>query len=223
VTGLICVRNRWLDPRTGTFLTPDPLAYRDSSNLYSFAAGDPINRRDPQGLAGEDSLARGLKHMVDEMQAYEEHCTDHPEDAKCISDFERWLVRTFGDKRAETIRVGNNHYGRPPIIYVNGINTSKERAIDTGQRISAIFRRPIIVVWNPTAITSNVLTETAANVIQTVMVNKTNARDASTLFLIRAIRDVARSHDEVMLLAHSQGAAIASSALSRLRVNERSE
>ena len=43
------LRERWYDPLTGTWLTPDPMGYRDSSNLYSFAGGDPINRRDPTG------------------------------------------------------------------------------------------------------------------------------------------------------------------------------
>ncbi|MBW3670192.1 MAG: RHS repeat-associated core domain-containing protein, partial [Acidobacteria bacterium] len=49
-TGLVYLRARWYDPGTGTFLTPDPLGYRDSSNLYAYAAGDPVNRHDPTGL-----------------------------------------------------------------------------------------------------------------------------------------------------------------------------
>ncbi len=49
------VRNRWFDPGTGTWLTPDPLGYQDSSNLYAFCGGDPINERDPLGL-GEGHL-----------------------------------------------------------------------------------------------------------------------------------------------------------------------
>jgi RHS repeat-associated protein len=48
-TGLVYARARWYDPQTGTFLSPDPMGYVDSSNLYAFAGGDPINRRDPDG------------------------------------------------------------------------------------------------------------------------------------------------------------------------------
>ncbi|MGA7614912.1 MAG: RHS repeat-associated core domain-containing protein, partial [Thermoanaerobaculia bacterium] len=44
------VRARWYDPETGTWLSPDPMGYRDSSNLYAFAGGDPVNGRDPRGL-----------------------------------------------------------------------------------------------------------------------------------------------------------------------------
>lgn len=49
-TGLVFMRNRWYDPQTGTFLTPDPEGYRDSSNPYNYCAGDPVNCSDPDGL-----------------------------------------------------------------------------------------------------------------------------------------------------------------------------
>jgi RHS repeat-associated protein len=48
---LLYARARWYDASTETFLTPDPLGYEDSSNLYAFAAGDPVNNRDPLGLS----------------------------------------------------------------------------------------------------------------------------------------------------------------------------
>ncbi|MGA7617086.1 MAG: DUF2235 domain-containing protein [Thermoanaerobaculia bacterium] len=50
-SGMVYVRARWYDPETGTWLSPDPLGYRDSSNLYAFAGGDPVNETDPTGLA----------------------------------------------------------------------------------------------------------------------------------------------------------------------------
>jgi RHS repeat-associated protein len=49
LTQLDYVRARWYDARTGSFLTPDPFGYNDSSNLYAFAGGDPVNGRDPSG------------------------------------------------------------------------------------------------------------------------------------------------------------------------------
>lgn len=49
LTQLDYVRSRWYDSHTASFLTPDPSGYQDSSNLYAFCAGDPINHRDPTG------------------------------------------------------------------------------------------------------------------------------------------------------------------------------
>jgi RHS repeat-associated protein len=54
-TGLVYMRDRWFDPRSGTFLTPDPAGYRDSSNLYSYCSGDPVNCHDP---TGRDAVSR---------------------------------------------------------------------------------------------------------------------------------------------------------------------
>jgi len=50
-TGKFYVRERWYDPQTGTWLTPDCLGYQDSANVYAYAGGDPVNGRDPTGLA----------------------------------------------------------------------------------------------------------------------------------------------------------------------------
>ena len=57
-TGLVFARARWYDPQTGAFLSPDPLGYIDSSNLYTFAGGDPVNERDPSGRDDGDIEAR---------------------------------------------------------------------------------------------------------------------------------------------------------------------
>ena len=48
-TGLVFMRERWYHPESGTFLTPDPEQFRDSSNLYAFTGGDPVNHSDPTG------------------------------------------------------------------------------------------------------------------------------------------------------------------------------
>lgn len=48
-TGLIQMRDRWYDPSTGTFMSPDPDGSADSANLYLFCKGDPVNNSDPTG------------------------------------------------------------------------------------------------------------------------------------------------------------------------------
>jgi RHS repeat-associated protein len=62
--GLAYFRARWYDPSTGTFLTPDPMGYQDSSNLYAFAGGDPINNSDPTGKLCETANASGFFNWV---------------------------------------------------------------------------------------------------------------------------------------------------------------
>ncbi len=54
-TGLLYVRNRYLDPELGRFVTADPLGYPDGPSGYGFGAGDAVNGRDPMGLANATS------------------------------------------------------------------------------------------------------------------------------------------------------------------------
>jgi RHS repeat-associated protein len=60
-TGLVYARARWYDPETGTWLSPDPNGYEDSSNLYAYTGGDAVNGRDPRG---EISLRAALTDGV---------------------------------------------------------------------------------------------------------------------------------------------------------------
>jgi RHS repeat-associated protein len=45
---------RIYDPALGRFLQTDPIGLQDDPNLYAYVKGDPINARDPTGLALED-------------------------------------------------------------------------------------------------------------------------------------------------------------------------
>jgi uncharacterized protein RhaS with RHS repeats len=60
-TGLVYARARWLDPTTSSFLSPDPLGYKDSSNLYAYCGGDPVNCKDP---TREDAYDDRLKAYI---------------------------------------------------------------------------------------------------------------------------------------------------------------
>ena len=48
-TGFYFHRARLYDPEVGRFVQEDPLGYRGGPNLYAYASGDPLNRRDPWG------------------------------------------------------------------------------------------------------------------------------------------------------------------------------
>ncbi|MGH8544311.1 MAG: RHS repeat domain-containing protein, partial [Gammaproteobacteria bacterium] len=48
-TELYYMRNRWYEPRTGRFLSEDPIGLAGGMNPYAFGANDPVNLRDPDG------------------------------------------------------------------------------------------------------------------------------------------------------------------------------
>ncbi|HEX9982630.1 MAG TPA: Ig-like domain-containing protein [Thermoanaerobaculia bacterium] len=61
-TGMVYARERWYDASTASFLTPDPEGYADSSNLYAFVNGDPINSRDPDGRSLRSAWNKLLRY-----------------------------------------------------------------------------------------------------------------------------------------------------------------
>ncbi|MBV9494352.1 MAG: Ig-like domain-containing protein [Acidobacteria bacterium] len=62
--GAIFARTRWYDPSTGTWLTPDPMGYVDSSNLYAAFGMDPVNGRDPLGLSESIRASMGFEEDI---------------------------------------------------------------------------------------------------------------------------------------------------------------
>lgn len=50
-TGLVNLRARWYSPELGRFLDPDLLGLGGGTNPWLYADGDPVERRDPTGLA----------------------------------------------------------------------------------------------------------------------------------------------------------------------------
>jgi RHS repeat-associated protein len=89
MTGLIYARNRWYDPKTGSWLTPDPLGYQDSANLYAFAGGDPVNGRDPSGRAAAISISGTINGITPAGQKYRytrEYARAHPREVQRMLD-----------------------------------------------------------------------------------------------------------------------------------------
>lgn len=61
-TGLIYFQQRYYDPETARWLTPDPAGFVETTNLYAYVLNSPINRRDLYGLMSTD----GSKGTVSE-------------------------------------------------------------------------------------------------------------------------------------------------------------
>jgi RHS repeat-associated protein len=69
--GFVYLRNRWYDPKTGRFLTQDPIGLAGGVNLYSYAGNNPVAYSDPFGLCpprntnvndcGNDLIGRAFK------------------------------------------------------------------------------------------------------------------------------------------------------------------
>ncbi len=59
------MRNRWYEPKTGRFLSEDPIGLQGGINPYTFAGNDPINGRDPTGLEPCWDLWQRMTKWVD--------------------------------------------------------------------------------------------------------------------------------------------------------------
>jgi RHS repeat-associated protein len=57
--GLMYMRNRYYDPKTGQFTQTDPIGLAGGLNTYGFAAGDPVSYADPYGLCPESAGGDG--------------------------------------------------------------------------------------------------------------------------------------------------------------------
>ena len=87
-SGLQYMRNRYYDPKTGRFAQEDPIGLGGGTNLYGFAAGDPVNFRDPLGLcvpmpqclSGLGSLHEGLIEIGDAIKSIPSQIGDFASD-----------------------------------------------------------------------------------------------------------------------------------------------
>jgi RHS repeat-associated protein len=59
-TGLHYNWHRYYDPKTGRYLTPDPIGLEGGVNLYVYVGGNPVKRSDPYGLSWGEGIKNGL-------------------------------------------------------------------------------------------------------------------------------------------------------------------
>ncbi|HVS59523.1 MAG TPA: RHS repeat-associated core domain-containing protein, partial [Gemmatimonadaceae bacterium] len=146
------VRARWLDHATGTWLSPDPLGYRDSSNLYAFAGGDPVNRRDPSGsnwTVGSSALKIveetewAIKGVEAGVEVAEVSAAVSPVGVGIVL-FEggRWAI----SKYAEHVEAKADSYVDEQLQFANEIKTRARKRRNSGQII--VPRMPGVTPWS---------------------------------------------------------------------------
>ena len=216
-------RARTLWPELGRFGQEDPLGTVSSMNRYQALGNSWMNSTDPLGLfdSGLTSFEQAENRRAREAEARvsRELCARNNMSLHCSGDLGRMSVVAFGDKKAELIHgVGARRFpnGRRA-IFVNGIQNSRSEALSSGIAVSQHYSVSLDVLWNPEV-------NVAIDLAQVAFVNKANLPDATTILLVEELRSRTRSlrsGQTITVFAHSQGAAITSSALSFLTENER--
>ena len=56
-SGLVWMTHRGYNPRTGRFLSRDPIGYEGGINLYTYASNNPVTHADPSGLDTLDDIS----------------------------------------------------------------------------------------------------------------------------------------------------------------------
>ncbi len=84
ISGSRSARNRFYDPTTGTFLSPDPVdgspGTPDEANPYDYVGNDPLNFVDPLGLCRTTDVVFGPYQSEDPNGGLsKEECLVHPE------------------------------------------------------------------------------------------------------------------------------------------------
>lgn len=115
------------------------------------------------------------------------------------------------NKEVETIApedygITGNNFKNEKWIYINGISTSKNDAINHGKEMYEMFGRPVNVIWNPTNGIIVDLIECIAGKVGLLQYGKIKEEDTLREFLEESLREARKGKiEKVVLLSHSQG------------------
>ena len=130
-TGFVYYGKRYYIPELGRWLTPDPLGPDAGSNLYVFVSNAPLTHYDLYGLievAPEDS------NLINYPDSYFHSYIEPPTNKACV------------------YFVGSQEISNCFTIFVNGINTTKDEAMNYAKSISDLGKgMKVRGIYNPTS------------------------------------------------------------------------
>ncbi len=106
---------RYYNPKSGRFLSPDPVGYPHLLNLYSYGNGDPVNNMDLDGRFSSDVYKAVPQRTIDGFSTYEE----------------RGLIA-----KSQRYAIGSKSLARGAIGFMNGIANSPEQARNNCRQIT---------------------------------------------------------------------------------------
>ena len=123
-TGLILMGERYYDPKTGRFISPDPLGHPFCINLYAYTDGDPINYCDLDGRFASKVYQKTPAVMI----------------ANTFAS----LCANYGIGHSASYQVGSFDLQNGAIGFINGINNTRSESINYISRRDFVTRLDII-------------------------------------------------------------------------------
>ena len=179
-----------------------------------------MNCRDATGLEGEEPLTASAQQLARDLSAGKERCRKTPTSQDCQMAFHQWLIARFGDAPGSARRLGRQgaFSGAVSAGYINGITTPPDAAEATARGWAKLLHTQVDPLHNPSQ-------GRVADLWQTFIVHKAfGGLDESTRLVVEYMRLELRMLEPgeyKLMIAHSQGGAILTSALEYLTPAER--
>ena len=151
-TGFYYMGTRYYEPKSGRFLSPDPLGHDASLSLYDYCDGDPVNGLDPDGRC--KTAANNLENNVSYSWNLAENETDFVRKKKLYRGIGITILSGDGFVHYTTPEERMEEYGFMPSAFsFNGIWTSeyKIRRMKSGvARGLHLDESNVFAIQNPT-------------------------------------------------------------------------